>query len=299
MQKRVMIYGAGQAGEMAASWLPGDCVAEAFVDQDPAKQGGTVSGYGGGLPILSPGEAFSDPEKHPDAVFLCVINQEAAKEIRRKLAEYGFAGEIVDVPGLRKTADLRLSFLRLYAREIRERDIIGDLAELGVYRGDFAREMNRLFPDRELLLFDTFEGFDERDLRIEREKAAGGRNARASAGDFGDTSAELVRSRLPFPGKAVFLEGYFPESIKEYPQAHPEERKYAIVSLDTDLCEPTLAGLSFFWPRMAKGGVIIIHDYNSAQFPGVRRAVREFAKTAEDVFPIPLMDLHGTAVLKR
>lgn len=295
--KRIMIYGAGQAGEMALQWIPGNCEAEAYIDGDVSKQGGTAPGnHGNGLPVLSPEEAFADPQQHPDAVYLCVINKEAAEEVREKIRNAGFQGQIVDVPGLREIADLRRAFLRLTAREIRERGIGGDLAELGVYQGEFAKEMNALFPERDLLLFDTFEGFDEKDLKIEKEKAADGRNARAAAGDFGDTSTELVKGKLPHPEKALFLKGYFPESLQTYPQAHPEDRTYCIVSLDTDLYEPTLAGLQFFYPRLEKGGVIIIHDYNSSQYPGVKRAVRAFAEE-NGIWPMPLMDLHGTAVV--
>ncbi len=324
-----MIYGAGQAGEMAADWLPGDCELQAFIDGNKTKQGSMLCG----VPVLSPEEVFGDSAgkadmcsgnstleacaysgnptleacacsgnsaRVPDAVYLCVINREAAEDIRRRLSGYGFRGEIVDVPGLRGIADLRLAFLRLTVREIMDAGIKGDLAELGVYRGDFAREMNALLPDRDLLLFDTFEGFDSRDLRIEKEKAADGRNARAEEGDFGDTSTDLVKSRLPYPEKAHFYKGYFPDSLKdcEAPAPHPKDRKYCIVSLDTDLYEPTLAGLRFFYPRLERGGVIIIHDYNSSQYPGVKRAVREFAKE-EDIHVMPLMDLHGTAVLQR
>ena len=36
----------------------------------------------------------------------------------------------------------------------------GAVAELGVYRGGFSRWLNLLLPERTLLLFDTFEGFD-------------------------------------------------------------------------------------------------------------------------------------------
>ena len=295
IRKKVMIYGAGQAGEMAAAWLPGDCVLEGFIDGDAAKQGSLLCG----VPVLSPETALGDQDRHPDRIYLCVINREAAEEVRSVLTEqYEFRGRIDDVPALRETLDIRLAFLRLAAREIRECGIAGDLAELGVYRGDFARKMNALFPEKELLLFDTFEGFDRKDLAIEKEKAADGRNARASAGDFGDTSVPLVRGRLPFPEQAVFLPGYFPESIRAFPEAHAEDRRYCIVSLDTDLYLPTLAGLNFFWPRMAVGGAIIIHDYNSAQYPGVKRAVRDF-QSENEVFVMPLMDLHGTAVLMK
>ena len=71
---------------------------------------------------------------------------------------------------------------------------------------------------------------------------------------------------------------------------------FALVSLDPDLYEPTLEGLRFFYPRLAPGGRILIHDYTSCQFEGVKMAVDEYCR-AEGLFVVPLMDLHGTAVL--
>ena len=55
-------------------------------------------------------------------------------------------------------------------------------------------------------------------------------------------------------------------------------------------------GLSEFYPKLVKGGVIIIHDYNSTQFPGVKRAVKRFCKE-NDVYLLPICDMHGSAVI--
>ena len=40
---------------------------------------------------------------------------------------------------------------------------------------------------------------------------------------------------------------------------------FCFVSIDTDLYKPTYVGLSEFYPKLVKGGVIIIHDYNSTR----------------------------------
>ena len=113
--------------------------------------------------------------------------------------------------------------------------------------------------------------------------------------DFSDTGVEIVRRRLPHPEKARFVPGRFPESAEA--QLTGKER-YIFVHIDPDLYEPTIQGLKYFWPRMVKNGILMIHDYNSLQFPGVRKAVREFAAWA-GVLPLPLADLHGTAVITR
>ena len=52
----------------------------------------------------------------------------------------------------------RDNFLKYYADEIYRKNIGGNVAEAGVYQGEFASLMNKYFPDRKLYLFDTFEG---------------------------------------------------------------------------------------------------------------------------------------------
>ena len=158
----------------------------------------------------------------------------------------GYTGEIIDIGEFRNRQDIRLAALRLVAEEIRERDIPGAMAELGVFRGAFAAEMNRLLPEKELYLFDTFEGFDERDVEIEAEKTKGaGRPAKT--GDFSDTSIDVVRSALPNPEKAHFVKGYFPESLAALKEPLPA---LSLVSLDPDLYEPAYQGLKFFYPLL-------------------------------------------------
>ncbi|MDR3334041.1 MAG: TylF/MycF family methyltransferase [Treponema sp.] len=62
---------------------------------------------------------------------------------------------------MKRIDHVRHSSLRLITEEIRERNIEGAVAELGVFKGDFAKRLNIAFPDRKLYLFDTFDGFDE------------------------------------------------------------------------------------------------------------------------------------------
>jgi len=57
-----------------------------------------------------------------------------------------------------------------------------------------------------------------------------------------------------------------------------------------------LNGLKYFHPRLSKGGCILLHDYNSTQFPNVKEAVNDFSKEW-DIKIIPLCDLHGSAVI--
>ena len=140
----------------------------------------------------------------------------------------------------------------------------GECAEAGVFEGDFARYINEYFPDRVLHLFDTFEGFDERD--IEKEKGL----STAKAGEYGNTSEQKVMEKMPFPEQCVIHKGCFPETAESI------NDEFCFVNLDLDLYEPTYEGLQFFGGRIVHGGIILVHDYFAENFKGPREAVDKF-----------------------
>ncbi len=279
--KKACIFGAGQAGMMAVKWLPADYKVECYIDNNPKKQNQKVDG----IEVCSLEKAL---QMNPDLIWIAVLNKEAAVSIKCQIKETGFEGEILDIADYRRYQDIRVASLRLIAQELKDNKVPGEMAELGVFRGDFSAVMNELFPEKELYLFDTFEGFDEKDIIIEEELGTPGMGHR----DFSNTSIELVKSKMDYPEKVHFYKGYFPET---FPEDMP---KLALVSLDPDLYEPVYQGLKRFYPLLVSGGVIIVHDYNSMQFPGVKKAVKKFAGE-EEIFVIPLMDMHGSAIIMK
>ncbi|MDZ7741343.1 MAG: TylF/MycF/NovP-related O-methyltransferase [Bacteroidota bacterium] len=159
----------------------------------------------------------------------------------------------------------RFFVLWLQISRIRKEKIEGDFAELGVYKGDSARLINAMAPERKLHLFDTFDGFKDEDLKMESGEAA-----TYTPSNFADTSMETVKERLGNPKQLVFHPGYFPASTHEL-----EEKKFAFVNIDLDLYKPTKAGLEYFYPSLSRGGIILIHDYNR-KWPMLMKAVDEF-----------------------
>jgi len=161
---------------------------------------------------------------------------------------------------------------------LKKEDIQGSFAELGVYKGDSAIVIHLMDPSRTFHLFDTFEGFQQKDLDIETGKAA-----TYTTHNFADTSIERVKMKL-ISDKFIFHKGYFPDTTQDI-----NDEKFALVNMDVDLYNPTKAGLEFFYPRLSPGGVIIVHDYNS-DWPGIMKAVDDFSKT----IPVPLVPLTDT-----
>lgn len=181
---------------------------------------------------------------------------------------------------------IRVSQLELMSKEIYENHVEGSVAELGVYRGEFAKYINQAFPDRSLYLFDTFEGFDARDAAVDQQQGYSGGNQ-----DFSKTGIPLVLSKMAYPENCIIKQGYFPNTADDV------ACDFAFVSIDCDLYAPIYAGLSYFYPRLRAGGVIFVHDYNSG-YKGSKTAVTEYCNENHISF-IPISDSSGSVVVRK
>ena len=174
---------------------------------------------------------------------------------------------------------VRLATLELLCRRLA--DIPGAAAELGVYRGFFARCINQLLPERKLYLFDSFEGFGEEAQASESFQAA-----------HRNTAIEKVLAVMPYPERVTVKPGFFPESLEGL------EERFCLVSLDVDFYRTTLEGLRYFWPRIAEGGYLLLHDWGSPKLPGVAKALQDFERETGCRIPaIPLCDVGGSLIL--
>ncbi|HEX8277069.1 MAG TPA: TylF/MycF/NovP-related O-methyltransferase [Segetibacter sp.] len=179
----------------------------------------------------------------------------------------------------------RYSSLELCAHEINRNNISGSVAEVGVFQGEFAQKINEAFPKRKLYLFDTFEGFHKDDVSVENEKGYS-----TADDDFSNTSEKMVLDRMQSPENCIIKKGYFPETAKDVTDT------FVFVSLDADLYKPIYDGLKFFYPKLARGGYIFVHDFNNDLYKGAREAVEKFCGE-EGVGYFPLSDIAGSVIL--
>lgn len=174
------------------------------------------------------------------------------------------------------TSPERVHALSHAVRYISAHGIPGAIVECGVWKGGsmLAVAMTLLdlgVRDRELFLYDTFEGMTEPtalDVSVKGERAA----------------AILDRVRCIAPEDEVRSvmdhSGYDPERIRlvkgkvEDTIPHEAPLEIALLRLDTDWYESTHHELLHLFPRLAVGGVLIIDDYGHWQ--GARRAVDEY-----------------------
>lgn len=149
----------------------------------------------------------------------------------------------------------------------------GDFVELGCYRGDTSLLLQKLLVgsgDRKRLwIYDSFEGLPERSF--EDSSAAGDA---FSAGELFVTKREVVEKfkkagvRMP-----IIKKGFFEDlSAADLPDA------ISFAFLDGDLYGSIRTSFSLVFPRLADGGIIVVHDYNNPQLPGSARAVDEFLR---------------------
>jgi hypothetical protein len=181
----------------------------------------------------------------------------------------------------------RFIALTLNIRRLNEEGIPGDFAELGVWKGNSAAILAHFAAQsgRRLYLFDTFSGFDARDLvGVDQGQQR----------DFSDTSLEGVRATVGHTEISTYLQGFFPDTITD----EVRERQFALAHIDCDLYEPMKAALAFFYQRMPQGGMLILHDYSSGTWEGATRAVDEFCEATGE-YPMLWPDKSGTAMIRK
>lgn len=160
----------------------------------------------------------------------------------------------------------------------RTKHIEGAIAELGVFNGGSAKLMCEIENRKHIFLFDTFEGLPETTDIDNLNK-----------GDVcGDTFEHVQQYLVSYPN-IIFQKGFFPETTATV----EEKQRFSFVHLDADTYQSTLAALTFFYPRLSKGGAIISHDYRCKHTLGVKKAFDEFFQGK----PEPLIELWDTQVL--
>ncbi|MHC4692689.1 MAG: TylF/MycF/NovP-related O-methyltransferase [Planctomycetota bacterium] len=153
------------------------------------------------------------------------------------------------------------------AKSIREVD--GDTAECGVYRGSGSYLILKANEGTSKLhhAFDSFEGLSEPDSM---DKVKFERTFSWSKHDL-SAPEDVVTSNLKDFDNLRFYKGWIPERFDEV-----KDTKFSFVHIDVDLYKPTLDSMEFFYDRMSQGGIIVCDDYGQETCPGARKALDDF-----------------------
>lgn len=229
-----------------------------FTDNDPNKWGNRICG----ISILDPNEAIRNMEWDE----IVVTSAPGCCSICDQLVHMGVSKEKINTSYVDFPLKSRIVFLEKLGEQMQKQSIIGECAEAGVFQGDFAKEINKIFPNKRLYLFDTFNGFAQADVMVDHKF----RFSESMTTDYGNSSVDMVMKKMPYKEMCVVKKGYFPETATDI------NDMFCFVNLDLDLYQPTINGLKWASKRMVRGGVILVHDYFATNFKGPREAVDQF-----------------------
>ncbi len=169
----------------------------------------------------------------------------------------------------------------LYFKEIYDliTNLEGDIVECGVGRGHSFFKLCCLAhyenKGRKIYGFDSFEGFPE-----PSEEDASPRNPQK--GEWNVATVETIEQILTEQGRfelsfinnnVKLVKGFFEESLSRF-----DGKSIVFLHLDVDLYKSYKVTLEYFWPKVARGGVVAFDEYRNAteKFPGAAKAIDEF-----------------------
>jgi hypothetical protein len=197
------------------------------------------------------------------------------------------------------------------AIEMMDNRIEGDFVECGVAMGSQIGAfqlalVDRGSTDKKIWAFDSFEGipiageFDDQQPGIgdiTHDKFAPIEERLVSSGITAHSLESVIKNfmmwELPI-FNVEFVKGWFQHTIEP---TSKRMGKISILRLDGDLHESTLICLEHLYPRVSKGGIVIIDDY---ALTGCRIAVEQYFKSIKK--PLPEMisvDGHGVVYFKK
>lgn len=169
-----------------------------------------------------------------------------------------------------------------------ENNIRGSVVECGVWRGGSSmavalRLVQKGSLERDIYLFDTFNGMvlpSSQDIDTQTGLSASDllNNAPANSWILAKAALSVVQEniyRTHYPETKIhYIVG---DVLETLPTTNIES--IALLRLDTDWYESTLAELKYLLPRLVKGGICIIDDYG--HWDGCKKAVQEYFSTSD------------------
>lgn len=200
-----------------------------------------VESWGGRAVITCNGDASNEPSTTK------IVKRIRAADII-KICRIGANSSVNPFEKLKLMADTLLTV----------KDLEGDIADLGAMRGGTALILRRLSPDKQLHIFDTWEGTPYDDPSCHHKK-----------GEWA-VSIEECKQLVGEDTLTNYLQGTFPNTF-----AGLENNKFCFVYIDMDTYQATKDAIEYFWPRMVVNGKMFIDDYGWEPCAGVKNAVDE------------------------
>jgi O-methyltransferase len=187
---------------------------------------------------------------------------------------------------------------------VNQNEIAGDFVECGVWKGGSAMIMghlcHKLKMDRKIYLFDTFSGMTEptstdidksgRTAQELMEKQDKSNSLVWAISNKKEVSENLKQCEYE---NFALVEGDVAKTLFD---SNNIPEKVSILRLDTDWYESTIIELEILYPRLVKGGVLIIDDYGHWQ--GAKKAVDEYFSNMAFTPFMNRLDYTGRLIIK-
>jgi O-methyltransferase len=184
----------------------------------------------------------------------------------------------------------RLDNLQHCVETVLAEGVPGDFIETGVWRGGSCIFMRAILKahdvtDRRVWVADSFAGLPRPDPKKYPADAGDSHHKRSMLA----VSLETVRGNFERYGllddQVRFLIGWFKDTLPTAPI-----EKIAVARLDGDIYESTMDGLKNLYPKLQRGGFIIIDDYGLVN---CGKAVRDYRNQHGITEPIEAIDVVG------
>jgi len=211
-----------------------------------------------------------------------------------------------EVNGNTMTSKERIYGLIEAVKYVTKFKIEGDIVECGVWKGGSMMAIAKTLLrdssiDRQLYLYDTFEGMSaptEADADFQNQSAESllAKNDKEKSHVWAYSALETVQQGMAttkYPSANIhYVKGKVEDTI---PSNIPG--KIALLRLDTDWYESTKHELIHLFPKLQKGGVLIIDDYGF--WKGARKAVDEYFAENNIQILLNRMDNTGRIAIKQ
>jgi O-methyltransferase len=185
-------------------------------------------------------------------------------------------------------------------------NISGDLVECGVWKGGSIMaallQLKKLKEKRAVWLYDTFEGMSkpsENDIDNKGQLAANRLlvEDKYSSNVWAYSTLDEVKNNLnsitDHYCDMSFIKGKVEETLILQNNL-PE--KISVLRLDTDWYESTKVELEILFPKLSKGGILLIDDYG--HWKGCKKAVDEYFENIKKPIFLSRIDYTGRLLIK-
>jgi len=158
-------------------------------------------------------------------------------------------------------------------------NIPGSIIECGIFKGNslirFASfKKLGISKSKKIIGFDMFGKFPETNFQKDKKMRE---LFIKESGSVGISKQQLIKvlKQKKIDQKIELVKGNIIQTVPNYVKTHPK-LKISFLNLDTDLYEPAKIILEYLYPKITKGGILLLDDYGF--WPGETEAVDEYFK---------------------